>query len=126
YGWTILKALGPLDIGQCVGMKDRVVVAVEAVEGTDEAILRGGKLAGNGAVVVKRTKPQQDLRFDLPAVGPRTLDHMVSVGATVLAVEAGRTVLLDREEFLEKSRRTGIVVIGIQPDVSFSEAFPTT
>lgn len=126
YGWTILKALGPLDIGQCVVIKDRVVVAVEAVEGTDEAILRGGKLAGNGAVVVKRTKPQQDIRFDLPAVGPRTLDHMASVGATVLAVEAGRTVLLDREEFLEKSRRTGIAVIGIQPDVSFSEAFPTT
>jgi len=116
YGWKILETLGPLDIGQCVVMKDRVVVAVEAVEGTDEAILRGGKLAGKGAVVVKRTKPHQDLRFDLPAVGPRTIEHMAKVQATVLGVEAGRTVLLDREEFLEKARRHQIAVVGIPSD----------
>ena len=78
-------------------IKDRVVVAVEAVEGTDEAIKRGGKLAKDGAVVVKRCKPQQDLRFDLPAIGPRTIDIMASVKASVLAVEAGRTIVLDRD-----------------------------
>jgi DUF1009 family protein len=113
YGWNILETIGPLDIGQCVVIKDRVVVAVEAVEGTDETILRGGKLAGKGVVVVKRTKPHQDLRFDLPAVGPRTIEHMVVAQATVLAVEAGRTVLLDRDQFLEKARQHNIAVVGI-------------
>ena len=116
YGWKILETIGPLDIGQCVVIKDRVVVAVEAVEGTDEAILRGGKLAGKGAVVVKRTKPHQDLRFDLPAVGPRTIEQMVIVQATVLAVEAGRTVLLDREELLEQARQQRIAIVGIPSD----------
>ncbi|MGD9849862.1 MAG: LpxI family protein [Nitrospirales bacterium] len=116
YGWNILETIGPLDIGQCVVIKDQVVVAVEAVEGTDEAILRGGKLAGKGAVVVKRTKPHQDLRFDLPAVGPRTIDHMVTVQATVLAVEAGRTVLLDREHLVERACQSNIAILGVSPD----------
>ncbi len=115
YGWNTLETIGPLDIGQCVVIKDQVVVAVEAVEGTDEAILRGGKLAGKGAVVVKRTKPHQDLRFDLPAVGPRTVETMVTVQATVLAVEAGRTVLLDREKVLEQARQANIAIIGLSP-----------
>ena len=79
YGWEVVHDIGRLDIGQCVVIKDRVVVAVEAVEGTDGAIKRGGDLAKEGAVVVKRSKPQQDLRFDLPAVGPRTIEVMASV-----------------------------------------------
>ncbi len=115
YGWNTLETIGPLDIGQCVVIKDQVVVAVEAVEGTDEAILRGGKLAGKGAVVVKRTKPHQDLRFDLPAVGPRTVEIMVTVQATALAVEAGRTVLLDREKLLEQARQSNIAIVGLSP-----------
>ena len=82
YGWEVAQDIGRLDIGQCVIIKDRVVVAVEAVEGTDEAIKRGGQLAEEGAVVVKRCKPQQDLRFDLPAVGPRTIEIMASVKAS--------------------------------------------
>ena len=94
-------------------VKDRVVVAVEAVEGTDEAIKRGGQLAKDGAVVVKRCKPQQDLRFDLPAVGPRTIDIMASVNASVLAVEAGRTILLDRDLMLEKAKAARIAVVGL-------------
>jgi DUF1009 family protein len=96
-----------------VVIKDRVVVAVEAVEGTDAAIKRGGELAKDGAVVVKRSKPQQDLRFDLPAVGPRTIEVMESVKASVLALEAGKTVLLDREVMLDKARQAGIAVVGI-------------
>jgi DUF1009 family protein len=117
YGWGVAHEVGRLDIGQCVVIKDRVVVAVEAVEGTDEAIKRGGQLAKEGAVVVKRCKPQQDLRFDLPAVGPRTIDIMASVKAAVLAVEAGRTILLDRELMLEKARSSRIAVVGvIKPD----------
>lgn len=113
YGWNVAYDVGRLDIGQCVVIKDRVVVAVEAVEGTDEAIKRGGELAKEGAVVVKRSKPQQDLRFDLPAVGPRTIEVMVSVKASVLAVEAGRTILLDREIMLDKARSSRIAIVGI-------------
>ena len=114
YGWEVAEAIGRLDIGQCVVIKDKVVVAVEAVEGTDGAIRRGGELAKDGAVVVKRCKPQQDLRFDLPAVGPRTIDVMVSVNAGVLAVEAGKAVILDRELLLEKANQAGIAVVGIK------------
>lgn len=113
YGWEVAHDIGRLDIGQCVVVKDRVVVAVEAVEGTDEAIKRGGQLAKDGAVVVKRCKPQQDLRFDLPAVGPRTIDIMASVNASVLAVEAGRTILLDRDLMLEKAKAARIAVVGL-------------
>jgi UDP-2,3-diacylglucosamine hydrolase len=113
YGWEVAHDIGRLDIGQCVVIKDRVVVAVEAVEGTDGAIKRGGDLARGGAVVVKRSKPQQDLRFDLPAVGPRTIEVMASVKASVLAIEAGRTILLDREIMLEKARSARIAIVGI-------------
>ena len=113
YGWDVAHDIGRLDIGQCVVIKDRVVVAVEAVEGTDGAIKRGGELAKEGAVVVKRSKPQQDLRFDLPAIGPRTIEVMASVRASVLAVEAGRTILLDREIMLDKARSARIAIVGI-------------
>ena len=113
YGWEVAHEIGRLDIGQCVVIKDKVVVAVEAVEGTDGAIKRGGELAKDGAVVVKRCKPQQDLRFDLPAVGPRTIEIMASVNASVLAVEAGRTILLDREIVLDMARSAGIAIVGI-------------
>ena len=113
YGWEVAREIGRLDIGQCVIIKDRVVVAVEAVEGTDEAIRRGGALAGCGAVVVKRSKPQQDLRFDLPAVGPATIETMASVKASVLAVEAGRSILLDREEMCRRAERARIAIVGL-------------
>lgn len=113
YGWDVAHDIGRLDIGQCVVIKDCVVVAVEAVEGTDGAIKRGGDLAKEGAVVVKRSKPQQDIRFDLPAVGPRTIEVMASVKASVLAIEAGRTVLLDREIMLDKARSARIAIVGI-------------
>lgn len=114
YGWEVAYDIGRLDIGQCVVIKDRVVVAVEAVEGTDGAIKRGGELAKDGAVVVKRCKPQQDLRFDLPAVGPRTIEVMASVKAAVLAVEAGKTVMLDRELLIQQAQAHGIAVVGIK------------
>ena len=113
YGWDVAHDIGRLDIGQCVVVKDRVVVAVEAVEGTDEAIKRGGNLAKDGAVVVKRCKPQQDMRFDLPAIGPRTIDIMASVKASVLAVEAGRTIVLDRDLTLQKAQSARIAVVGL-------------
>lgn len=113
YGWDVGKQIGALDIGQCVVVKDRVIVAVEAAEGTDGAIRRGGELAHKGAVVVKRCKPQQDLRFDLPAVGPRTIDVMETVKASVLALEAGRGILLDRDETIAKANRARISIVGL-------------
>src|SRR5678816_789023 len=113
YGWEVAHDIGRLDIGQCVVIKDRVVVAVEAVEGTDETIRRAGALGREGVVVVKRCKPQQDLRFDLPAAGPKTIDTMESVHASVLAIEAGRSVLLDRDEMLRKAERAGIAIVGV-------------
>jgi DUF1009 family protein len=116
YGWEVGLEIGRLDIGQCIVVKDRVVVAVEAVEGTDEAVRRGGTLAGQGAVVVKRSKPQQDLRFDLPAVGSTTIDMMQSVRASVLVVEAGRSVLLDREDMLRRAEQAGIALVGYAGD----------
>jgi len=112
FGWETLLTLGRLDIGQCVVVKNQVIVAVEAVEGTDEAITRGGTLGGKGTVVVKRTKPHQDLRFDLPAIGPQTIRTMVAVQASVLAIEAGRTVILDREEVFAHAKEAGISIIG--------------
>ena len=112
FGWETLEALGVLDIGQCVVVKNQVIVSVEAVEGTDEAITRGGRLGGKGAVVIKRTKPHQDLRFDLPAIGPQTIQTMVSVQATVLAIEAGRTVIIDREDVLSQANKAGISIVG--------------
>ncbi len=113
YGWSIAKEVGRMDIGQCVVVRDRVIVAVEAVEGTDETIRRGGQLARSGAVVVKCCKPQQDLRFDLPAVGLRTIDVMNEVKASVLALEAYKSIMLDREEMLKKAHQSGIAIVGV-------------
>jgi DUF1009 family protein len=111
-GREVAASLGRADVGQTVVVKDGVVLAVEAVEGTDEAIRRAGRLGGKGAVVVKRVKPGQDLRFDLPAAGPVTLEVMREAKARVLAVEAGRTVLLDAAELLGTAKRFGITVLG--------------
>ena len=116
YGWAIAEEVGRLEIGQCVVVKDRVVVAVEAVEGTDEAIRRAGQLAGEGTVVVKRSKVHQDLRFDLPVVGPVTIETMRVVSAKVLALETHRTVLLDRNETIRLADQAGIAIVGRSSD----------
>jgi UDP-2,3-diacylglucosamine hydrolase len=115
-GREVAGALGRADVGQTVVVKNGVVLAVEAIEGTDEAIRRGGRLGGPGAVVVKRAKPGQDLRFDLPAAGPVTLEVMREAGAKVLAVEAGKTVLLDGALLFKWARALGISVVGIRVD----------
>lgn len=111
-GLEVATALGTVDVGQTVMVKDGAVLAVEAVEGTDEAIRRGGKYGGKGAVVVKRSKPGQDTRFDLPAIGPQTLEVMREVGAAALVVEAGKTVLLDKEQLFKWAGRLRISVLG--------------
>ncbi len=114
FGWQTAKEIGRLDIGQTVVLKDQVILAVEAIEGTDEAIRRGGKLCGKGAVVVKVCKPQQDLRFDLPAIGTQTIKSMEDVKATCLAVEAGKTIILERETVIHEADRAGITIIAVQ------------
>jgi hypothetical protein len=111
-GREVAGLIGQADVGQTVVVREGVVLAVEAVEGTDECIRRAGRLAGPGAVVVKRCKPNQDLRFDLPAAGPVTLEVMREAGARVLAVEAGKTVVLDTEVLFKWAPRLGISVLG--------------
>lgn len=113
FGWQMAKEIGRLDIGQTVVVKGQAVLAVEAIEGTDEAIRRGGRLGNRGAVVVKVLKPHQDIRFDLPAVGRQTIKTMAEVGAACLAVEAGKTIMLEREQFILDADRAGIAVVGV-------------
>ena len=116
FGWSIARAVGRLDIGQCVVVRDRSVLAVEAIEGTDAAIRRGGELAGSGAVVVKLKKPDQDFRFDLPATGEKTIATLAAVKGAVLGVEAGQSLLFDRAAMVRAADRAGIVVIGLCED----------
>jgi len=113
YGFRLAKEIGSLGIGQSVVVKDRVVLAVEAVEGTDAAIRRGGDLGKEGFVVVKVSNPRQDLRFDMPAVGPDTIRVLHESGGVVLAVEAGKTILLEKEELLGEADRRRIAVVGV-------------
>jgi DUF1009 family protein len=114
YGRHIASTLTRLDLGQTVVIKGRAAVALEAMEGTDETIRRAGQLAGKGTVVVKLAKPGQDMRFDVPVVGKATLATMSEAGASVLAVEAGKTLLFDRPELLADADRRGIAVFGTE------------
>jgi DUF1009 family protein len=116
FGCKIAREIGKLDIGQTVVIKGKAVMAIEAIEGTDEAILRGGKWAGDGAVVVKVSKPQQDMRMDVPAVGPDTLKSMEKVNAKVLAMEAHRSMIVDRETVIRAAESAGIVIVGISSE----------
>jgi DUF1009 family protein len=112
-GFRVAKDIGRLGIGQAVVVKHQVVLAVEAVEGTDAAILRGGALAKAGCVVVKVSKPQQDLRFDVPAVGVETIKNIHQVRGAALAVEAGKTILLEKEKLLGHADELGVAVVGV-------------
>jgi DUF1009 family protein len=113
YGEKVARHLAAMDLGQTVVVKDRAAVALEAMEGTDEVIRRAGRLAGPGATVVKVAKPRQDMRFDVPVVGEGTIVAMVESGAEVLAVEAGRTLLIDRPTFMGRVAAAGICLWGI-------------
>lgn len=113
FGWKIAKEIGKLDIGQTVIVKDMAVMAVEAIEGTDETILRGGGLAEHGAVVIKVSKPGQDMRFDVPVVGIDTLYVMKKVHAGILALEAEKSIIVDREKFIQEADEADIAVVGV-------------
>lgn len=112
-GVAVAKEIGRWDIGQSVVVKRGTVIAVEGAEGTNATIRRAGELAGSGGVVVKVSKPHQDLRFDVPAVGPDTVTVMHEAGAQVLAVEAGRTLLIERPAFVEQANHYGLVVVAV-------------
>jgi len=115
FGWEIAKELGRLDIGQTVVVNERAVLAVEAIEGTDEAIRRAGQLCQRrGFTVVKVAKPQQDMRFDVPAIGLRTIQTMHEAGGRVLAIESGMTILLDEQEVLDLADKLGIAIVSLK------------
>lgn len=112
FGYSVADRIAGLDVGQTIVVKDRAVVAVEAMEGTDEVIARAGRLAGAGTSVIKVAKPNQDMRFDVPVVGPPTMRAMEAVGATMLSVDAGKTLMFDRTEFLALANQAGIAIVG--------------
>ncbi len=111
FGWPLARKIAHLDIGQSLIVKDGVVVAVEGAEGTDGAILRAGQLAGPGTVVIKASRPCQDFRFDLPVVGIQTIRTMIEAKATALAISAGETIMLDREEMVALAEKSDIAII---------------
>lgn len=115
FGWRIAKQLGQLDIGQSVAVKNQAVLAVEAIEGTDQCIRRAGELCPSGEfTVVKVAKPQQDMRFDVPTVGLLTLQTMVAAGARVLAIEAGRTIVLDEPAVRHFADQHRLVILALE------------
>ena len=112
FGWDLAKRMGGLDVGQSVAVRDRAVLAVEAIEGTDRCILRAGELCGKAAfTVVKVAKPNQDMRFDVPTIGPTTIESMRQSGGRVLAIEAGMTILIDEDETIALADRYGMTVV---------------
>ena len=113
YGYWLAKETGKLDIGQSVVIKDKMIMAVEAIEGTDKCIKRGCKIAKKNARIIKVAKPSQDKRFDIPAIGLRTLKTMKKYKADLIAVEAGETIIVDKEEVVKYADRHGIVVMAV-------------
>ena len=111
FGWEIAKRIGELDIGQCLIVKNQAVLAVEGIDGTDATILRGGRLCREGAVVIKVSKPSQDLRFDVPAVGFDTIETMKRVRARLLVIEAGKTLIFDRGKMIDAANDAGITIL---------------
>lgn len=113
FGFDAAKHIAGLDIGQTVIVKDKAVVAVEAMEGTDRCILRSADIAGEGIVVVKVSKPRQDWRFDVPVVGMHTIEILHKVKAGALALEAGKTIMVDKEKIIQKADEYSLIVYGV-------------
>ena len=117
FGYRMADAIAALDIGQTIAVKHKAVVAVEAMEGTDEVIGRAGHLAGPGVRVVKVAKPKQDMRFDVPVIGIATIQAMRIAGASALSIDAGRTLVLDGEHVFKSANEAGIAIVGRAQDV---------
>lgn len=115
FALPIIERMGELDVGQSIAVRDREVIAVEAIEGTDRMIQRAGELCRRGGwTLVKIAKPAQDMRFDVPVVGVNTIEGLKAAGATCLAVEAGRVILIDKPTVIAAAERAGIAVIGVE------------
>lgn len=112
FGYRIADVIAGMDIGQTIAVKSRAVVAVEAMEGTDQVIARAGQLAGAGVSIVKVAKPNQDMRFDVPVVGVATIRAMQAAGATVLSVDAGKTLMIDGDAIVAAADADGIAIVG--------------
>lgn len=113
FGEKIAKGIGNLNIGQTVVVKNKTVVAVEAIEGTDYTIYRGGRIGRGNVVVVKMSKPNQDMRFDVPIIGPKTVKVLKRVGGGILALERNKVIILDKKKTIKLAEKYGIKVIGI-------------
>ena len=116
FGYRMADAIAGLDIGQTIAVKSSAVVAVEAMEGTDQVIARAGQLAGSGVCIVKVAKPDQDMRFDVPVVGVATIHAMRAAGATVLSVDAGKTLMIDGDAIVAAADAAGIAIVGRRVD----------
>ena len=116
YGRPIARQLAALDIGQTIVVRDRAVLAVEAMEGTDAVIRRGGELGNKtGLTVIKVSKPEQDMRFDIPVIGIQTLNQMIDCGATALIIDAQRTLIFDKEAVVEAADKNDIAIVALPP-----------
>lgn len=111
FGFKMAKAIGGLDIGQTVVVKNQAVMAVEAIEGTDACILRGGYLGKGGVIVAKTAKPSQDQRFDIPGFGTKTMESMITAGATGIVIEAGNTLIVEREKTVALADKHNITIL---------------
>ncbi len=117
FGWELAKEMGRLDVGQSVAVKQCAAIAVEAIEGTDRCIERAGELCkAGGWTLVKVAKPAQDMRFDVPTIGKTTIENLKRAGASVLAIEAGKTIVVDQEEVVSLADRLGISVVAVDPE----------
>ena len=112
FGYRIADSIAGMDIGQTIAVKSTAVVAVEAMEGTDEVIGRAGRLAGAGVRIIKVAKPNQDMRFDVPVIGVSTIEAMKAVGADLLSVDAGKTLMIDGDAILKTADEAGICIVG--------------
>lgn len=113
FGFELAKAVAALDIGQTVAVKDKAIVAVEALEGTDNLIRRAGKICRGGMTVVKVAKPKQDMRFDIPVIGLTTIQNLIRAGAKCLAIETDKTLFIDQESTLKLADKKGISIVGV-------------
>jgi DUF1009 family protein len=117
FGWMLAKEMGRLDVGQSVAVKELAVLAIEAIEGTDRCIERAGQLCRSGGwTLVKVAKPQQDMRFDVPTVGVSTIEGLKRAGAKVLAIEAGKTIVVDQKDVVDLANRYGLAIIALRPE----------
>jgi hypothetical protein len=125
FALPVVARMGDLDVGQAVAVRDREIIAVEAIEGTDAMIQRAGELCPSGGwALVKVAKPDQDLRFDVPTVGLRTIERLAACGGTALAVEVGRVILLDKADVIAAADRAGIAIVGVTIDPVSSPVAP--